>query len=171
MKDPILSNKKFAYLFIKTEIIELPDPARSEMIQIIYHMLADNGFSICRTYERPITYDQARELYPRRKLKHPDWGGLEEYLKRISSGDSRILILKYKNDDAQVALKKLVGADPEKAEPNTIRGELREPMQREYENLETRNGIHAPETAVEAEEELAILLYKNEIDDITTILK
>ncbi len=102
-------------------LIIKPDAIRRELEGKIRARLRGAGFTEIQTARYCMSDRQARDFY--RKHEGESW--FEELIAHMTSGTSVFLHLAGENVRSEV--QKLIGApDPAKAEPETIRGDLRD---------------------------------------------
>lgn len=169
--------KKSALMIVKPEIMGQFLQERGYPLAAIYQWNHRNGFSEVLRETLKISSDQAKNIWPRDKLTHPDWPHYDAFLAHISSGDSMIIFLRYNEEtaDAQAYLRSRLGAmNPRKAKPETLRSELKQIMEWSYPTLVEKgiimNGVHAAKNSYEGGHE-ACTLYEGNIDHIGRFLK
>ena len=127
-----------------------PDAVERGKTSEILNRIESSGLKIAKQKNLTLNQDQAERLYAVHKGK-PFYDGL---LKFITSG--RVLCLVVEGDDAVNKLRLLMGeTDPRKAQPGTIRRDLRE------ENIFTADGImknlvHGSDSIENAKYEISI---------------
>jgi len=127
-----------------------PDGVERGLADEVGKRIEASGLKIVKKLDLTVSPEQAKKLYAVHEGK-PFYHGL---VNLITSGPARAMVVE--GDDAVARLRKLMGAtDPRKAEPGTIRGDLKE------DNIYTPDGtmknvIHGSDSAQNAAYETAI---------------
>lgn len=127
-----------------------PDGVARGLIDKIEKRILDSKIKIIESRLKNLTFDDAKKLYAIHKTK-PFYEGLVKF---ITSGS--VFLMKIEGEDVISGLRTIMGAtDPRKAEPGTIRGDLKE------ENIFNEDGIikniiHGSDSKENAEYELSL---------------
>ena len=107
-----------------------PDGVARGLVEEVKNRIKNAGFIIEESKSISVARDEAERLY----LVHKGKSFYNGLVKSITSGP--VFLMKLKKENAIVDLRSLMGAtDPRKADPGTIRGDLKE------ENIFNEDGI------------------------------
>ena len=127
-----------------------PDGVKRELDQEVFKRVKQAGLKIVQQKKLDLSLDLAQELYSPH-LGKPFYQGL---LKFITSGP--VVVSLVEGDEAISRLRQLMGAtDPLKAEPGSMRGDLKEENTRTAEGT-IKNIVHGSDSLESAEREAKI---------------
>jgi nucleoside-diphosphate kinase len=147
----------------RTLILIKPDGMKKRLIGEIFMAFEATSLKLVAAKIVNVTDELARKHYARHKDNPAYQSFFEDLIKFIKGdfhGESRVLAFIYEGENAIKKVRSICGAtNPEKAEPNTIRGK--------YGRITTggriENIVHASGAVSEADTEIAIWFKEDEI--------